>query len=290
MRKTIITVIVLLAVQTAVHAQAAMVFDPTNYLVAIDQLYSTYDQVMNTIQQIKYTYEQLQHYYNEAKTWNLEAVNWDGDWDFRNEIRSVTRSVDRQITNIRMMEHNLTKRQIAFGGQSFTLKDLTDVKKMGNILASEVTDNLKQAASGFAGRLTEREKAAIWRKYGLSPVNYYYVRAKENDVRQIMNTVRGWGMEESIRENMEAGQERNRLITENAMSEDSTEKSLLQQQIVQNGILLEEVYRLETLTAQVGAMTAAQQGLENQEKEARQEQLDAIRMERMRKNNPGSLF
>ena len=54
----IILAILLFAAHT--HAQMA-VFDPTNWLTAIDTLYATYDQLMNTVQQLKTQYEQLQH-------------------------------------------------------------------------------------------------------------------------------------------------------------------------------------------------------------------------------------
>jgi conjugal transfer/entry exclusion protein len=290
MKKFCVTITVLLVMNHAAHAQLSVVFDPTNYLTAIDQLYTAYDQVMNSIQQIQFTYEQLQHYYNEARTWKLEEVQWDGDWDFRNEIKSVTSSVNRQINNIRMLEYNLTQRQLSFGGEAFTIKDLIDVQHMGTMLVTVESDNLKKAAAGFEGRLKEEEKAAIWRKYGLSPVNYYYVKAKEAEVGKMMTTLIAWGLEESIKQNMEADQERNRVLTEAAMSEDSTEKMLLQQQIVQSGIFLETMHRLEALLAQTGAMTAMQQSLENQEKEAERNQRDLIRIEREKKHNPGTIF
>lgn len=106
----------------------------------------------------------------------------------------------------------------------------------------------------------------------------------------MMTTLIAWGLEESIKQNMEADQERNRVLTEAAMSEDSTEKMLLQQQIVQSGIFLETMHRLEALLAQTGAMTAMQQSLENQEKEAERNQRDLIRIEREKKHNPGTIF
>ena len=71
----------------------SVVFDPTNWLTALDTLYSTYDTVMNQIQMIQYQYEQLQHYIEQAKTWEFEDIEWDGDWDFRDEIKQATKSI-----------------------------------------------------------------------------------------------------------------------------------------------------------------------------------------------------
>jgi hypothetical protein len=278
------------------HPQMA-VFDPTNWLVAIDQLYSSYDQVMNTIQQIQYQYEQIQHYYNEARTWQFDDIQWDGDWDFRNEIKQATSSVNRQINNIRMLEYNLTKRQISLGGYSYTLSDLAGVGQGDNLIdALQNTgswmknDVMVKAAAGFEGKLDEKQKAAIWRKYGLSPANYYYMTAKKQQFASAMQKVVAWGMEESLEQNITSTEENSTSIVAAAMSEDSTEKSLMQQQIMMHKLLIEQLNRMLAQMSQTAEMTAWYQAISDEQETLKQAERAALQEDRVKNNGPGSLF
>ena len=100
------------------------VFDASNWLTAIDSLYSSYDMVMNTLKQIEQGYQQFQFYLEQAKSWDLDNISWDGDLDFRDEIKSVTNRVNKQITNIRKIEEIFTTKQYSAGGMTFTVADL----------------------------------------------------------------------------------------------------------------------------------------------------------------------
>ena len=72
-----------------INAAGLLTFDASNWLTAIDQLYSSYDMVMNTLKQIEQGYEQFQFHLEQAKSWDLDNISWDGDLDFRDEIKSV---------------------------------------------------------------------------------------------------------------------------------------------------------------------------------------------------------
>ena len=57
LRKLVFLCIVLVALPSAMVAQGYPVMDITNWLAAIDQLYSSYDMVMNTIKQVEQAYQ-----------------------------------------------------------------------------------------------------------------------------------------------------------------------------------------------------------------------------------------
>jgi hypothetical protein len=272
------------------------VFDPTNYFVAIDTLYSTYDQIMNTVEMIRTQYEQLQYAIEQAKTWDLNNMQWDGDWDFRNELHNVTASINRQVNNIRMIEYNLTKRKISLGGYSYTLADLVGVGEGDNLI--DALDNtyswmqndvMKNAVAGFANRMTDEQKRAVMRKYGLSPTNYIYLQEKKKAIGELVSTVSSWGIAETIEANIQELEESVSPIIDAAMSEDSTEKSLLQQLILLYKRGLEETTNLETIIGQIGALIAHQQALEQEQAMIKQEEEAAFR-QRNSSTTRGSLF
>ncbi len=274
----------------------SVVFDPTNYFVAIDTLYSSYDQIMNTVEMIKNQYEQLQHFIEQAQTWQFDDIQWDGDWDFRNELRSATTSINRQINNIRMIDYNLTKRKISLGGHSYTLADLVGVGEGDNLV--EALDNtyswmrndvMKTAIAGFEGRMTDEQKKAIMRKYGLSPANYIYLQEKKKAVGDLVATISSWGMDETIEANIAAFEEAVGPILDAAMGEDVTVISLAQQIMLYLKRFGEESVAFKTIFAQMAALIAQQQALEQEQKTIEQEEAAAFR-QRNSSTTPGSLF
>jgi hypothetical protein len=296
--KKFLGIIFLTGMMTTLHAQAAVVFDPTNYLVAIDQLYSAYDQVMNTIQQIQYQYEMIQHYYKQAQSWKLDELTWDGDWDFRNEIRDVTSSVNRQITNIRSVEHYLTDYPIRLGGQSYSMRDLVGAGAEGKDLESAVkntgswimSDVLEKAAAGFAGKLTERERAAIWNKYGLSPKNYYYLESKKRQMDTVIATIKGYAMEEALRKNIADMEERMAAIMDKSFGDDVTEKQLLQNEMWMQRELIRGITELQTLFKKNAELTAWKVQIDEDRAAMEKEEAAYLRQVRIKNNYPGSLF
>ena len=137
-RKLLMLCSVLFCLPSASMAQGYPVIDVTNWLAAIDQLYSSYDMVMNTIKQVEQAYQQYQFYLEQAKSWDLDNIQWDGDLDFRDKIKDVTRSVNKQLTNIRKIEEIFTTKQYSVGGMTFTVADLVgagnDEKDLASVL------------------------------------------------------------------------------------------------------------------------------------------------------------
>ena len=112
-----------------------LVFDPKNWLVAIDNLYAIYDQIKTNVEQLKLQYEQMQHAIKTVQGWEFDEIKWDGDFDFRNEISDFTRSIDRQLSNIRDLQNSLTAQNISIGGQNFSIADLVGAGEKGKTIA-----------------------------------------------------------------------------------------------------------------------------------------------------------
>ena len=169
-----------------INAAGFLTFDASNWIAAIDQLYSSYDMVMNTLKQIEQGYQQFQFYLEQAKSWDLENISWDGDLDFRDEIKSVTNRVNKQITNIRKIEEIFTTKQYSAGGMTFTVADLVgagdkdkDLLDVMRNVGSEIKNSWDQAAEALVNELSEDQKRAIWQKYGISPKNFTYMQQKK---------------------------------------------------------------------------------------------------------------
>ena len=169
-----------------INAAGLLTFDASNWLTSIDHLYSSYDMVMNTLKQIEQGYEQFQFYLEQAKSWDLDNISWDGDLDFRDEIKSVTNRVNKQITNIRKIEEIFTTKQYSAGGMTFTVADLVgagdrdrDLLDVMKHVGNEIKNSWDQAAEALVNELSEDQKRAIWQKYGISPKNFTYMQQKK---------------------------------------------------------------------------------------------------------------
>lgn len=173
------------------------VFDPTNWLSALDQVYQAYDQITKTITLIEQNYEQMAFYIDRARSFNFEEIEWDGDFDFRNEIFNATSQINKQLNNVRGVRDSFKKKNIRVGNKNYSFEDLVGlgdenatiedfVKNSWNVIDS----GFKKAADAFENGLTEEEAAMLWSKYGLTPANYYMVQAvKKNTDKAIANAL-----------------------------------------------------------------------------------------------------
>ena len=186
------------AVCSAVPAFAQMpVYDAvnnipifSNWLTAIDTLYSNYDMVMNTITQIENQYRTIQQAVENAKNIDWDNIQFDGDFDIRNDIKDANRRVNKLLTQARIIRNSLTTTIINADGASYSLADLCGAGDDGKNFGTCVSDiygymssNLKQAAAAAVGNLSEAQEMAIWAKYGISPRNYYMVAQASKQVR-----------------------------------------------------------------------------------------------------------
>lgn len=193
----LISVILLNFGFSPLYAQA-IVNDPinnipivSNWLTAIDTLYSNYDMVMNTITQIENQYKAINQAIENAKGIDWENIRFDGDFDIRDDIRDANKRVNRLLSQANAIKDTLNTSIISVGGQSYSLADICGHGEDGKDFASCVTDvygylksNMMQAAASAVGNLSEAQEKAIWQKYGISPRNYYLVAQTSKQVRE----------------------------------------------------------------------------------------------------------
>jgi hypothetical protein len=276
---------------SSVPAAGYPVFDVSNWLTAIDELYVAYDQIMNTIKQIEQGYEQLQHAYEEAKSWEFENIQWDGDWDFRNEIHSAVSSVNRQLNNLRIIDEVLTVKRYTMGSGSYTLKDLVGLgdsdKDIFDAAGSVIRNSYDSAVYAWTNELTDKQKMAIWRKYGLSPKNYKYMQTKKAQLKSLSDTIIASGTDEAVRLQTEAVTELTNGIVSSALEGEQTEKELLQKQILLIGELLNQLNGLGIKIDRASAQSAWKNALEEQLAQA---ELEAQKAMEQKSSHPGALF
>lgn len=297
-RKLIVLCILLVCLPSAAMAQGTPVIDVTNWLAAIDQLYSSYDMVMNTIKQVEQAYQQYQFYLEQAKSWDLDNIQWDGDLDFRDEIKDVTRSVNKQLTNIRKIEEIFTTKQYSVGGMSFTVADLVgagnDDKDLASVLkgvGKEFKNSWDYAADALVNGLNEDQRRAIWTKYGISPRNYAYMQQKKMMLKEVSSKIMASATEEAIAMQTEADLAlSNEIVNQATTGQEHTEKEFLQQILVllrENRIGLSE---LEAALNQASAQTAWQQAIEEEKEIQDMEAKARLKMESVTREQQDSMF
>ncbi len=246
-----------------IHAQllGPIVYDPkvdnsiiTQFLTTVDELYQMYDQTMNQIEMIQQNYERLQFFIDQAATFNFEEIQWDGDLDFRNEIKNATRQVNKQLNNIRGVRDTLNAKTITIGNNSFSFKSLCGIKdnNNGNIVdlvkagVDFYANGFAKAASVWAEGVPEKDAQMLWARYGLSPANYKMVKDVEDKLSEKIVYLIG-STEEDIKEQQKADAEFYQTI-ENIMdmmgNQGATEPELLQI----NGMLQEQtIFALKSM-------------------------------------------
>lgn len=270
-----------------INAAGLLTFDASNWIASIDQLYSSYDMVMNTLKQIEQGYQQFQFYLEQAKSWDLENISWDGDLDFRDEIKSVTNRVNKQITNIRKIEEIFTTKQYSAGGMTFTVADLVgagdrdrDLLDVMRNVGNEMKNSWDQAAEALVNELSEDQKRAIWQKYGISPINFTYMQQKKQLLQNVADQFIAYATAES--EALEAQAEADVAVADAVVAEatngnEHTEKELMQQNLVLSRELIKNISDLKLAVRQAAGQTALQQALTD-EKEMQEQQAAAVLM------------
>lgn len=217
----------------------------TNVLATIDQLYEAYDQTMNQIQMIQQNYERLQFAIEQAATFNFNEIQWDGDLDFRNEIKNATSQVNRQLNNIRSIRNSLTAKTVNIGGQSFSFASLCGIndgngslEEMVHAAGNYYNDAFAKAAKTWAEGVSDDDAQRLWARYGLSPANYRMVQDVKTKLNEKLSYLIG-STEEDLQEASKEADVFNETI-ENLMDmlgkEGATESELAQV----NGMLLKQ--------------------------------------------------
>lgn len=283
-----------------INAAGLLTFDASNWLTAIDQLYSSYDMVMNTLKQIEQGYQQFQFHLEQAKSWDLENISWDGDLDFRDEIKSVTNRVNKQITNIRKIEEIFTTTQYSAGGMTFTVADLVgagdkdrDLLDVMRNVGNEIKNSWDQAAEALVNELSEDQKRAIWQKYGISPKNFTYMQQKKQLLQNVADQFIAYATAES--EALEAQAEADVAVADAVVAEatngnEHTEKELLQQNLVLSRELIKNISDLKLAVRQAAGQTALQQALTDEKEMQEQQAAAALMMETVDREMRDSMF
>lgn len=166
-----------------VTAPGSIMLDPSNWITALDELYTSYDMVKNTITQIENQYTQIQQAIDRAKSIDWDNIRFDGDFDIRNDIKDANRRVNKLLTQARTVKDSLTQSVINVGGVQYSLADLCGVGADGkniftafNDTKNYMTESMQRAIKALEDELSEEHKIAIWQKYGISPRNYLFAQ------------------------------------------------------------------------------------------------------------------
>lgn len=283
-----------------INAAGLLTFDASNWLTSIDHLYSSYDMVMNTLKQIEQGYQQFQFYLEQAKSWDLDNISWDGDLDFRDEIKSVTNRVNKQITNIRKIEEIFTTTQYSAGGMTFTVADLVgagdkdkDLLDVMRNVGSEIKNSWDQAAEALVNELSEDQKRAIWQKYGISPKNFTYMQQKKQLVQNVADQFIAYATAESKVLEEQAAADlalADAVVQEATNGGEHTEKELLQQNLVLSRELIKNISDLKLAVRQAAGQTALQQAVTDEKEMQEQQAAAALMMETVEREMRDSMF
>lgn len=251
----------------------------SNWLTAIDTLYSNYDMVMNTITQIENQYKAINQAIENAKGIDWENIRFDGDFDIRNDIKNANKRVNSLLSQANAIKDTLNTSIISVGGQSYSLADICGHGDDGKDFASCVTDvygymkdNMMQAAASAVGKLSEAQEKAIWQKYGISPRNYYLVAQASKQVREKALTCIAATTEEAralVREEKIAKLDTVVKAAMEAKTSDGTipEGALQEASMLASKLMVDECMSLREAVENAAAATAQKILAEEQQKE-----------------------
>jgi len=224
MRK-VIFVFVLAALLTApVSAQmiTSDVLNIANLTQLIAQVYATYDNIMATIEQVQNTYQQLEKQAKmlmsmpeklekigkDIKESNENGPSLEAFLKFREQYADIVKYLNDSIQLTTNIYDTFTKKEISFGGQKYTFGGLFGVKgrngkeypsvfQLPINMVQFAHESAKEAAAGYAGKLTQEERNAIMAKYGMSPENFYKLRLVERSVALPLDDFIASGLDEA---------------------------------------------------------------------------------------------
>jgi hypothetical protein len=191
---TLASVIALLfAAAPAARAQFQIVkevLSEVSLIQAIDTLYATYDHINATIESVRNTYQQLERQIKAMENINFDDFSklqdvrnirsLDDFSDYRYTIRDAVSNVNANMNHINAIQDTMSKRVVTFGGQPFTVASLFGFGREGEknmfdlpkVAVDYMTEQGKEAAAGWAGKLTYEQQEAIMNKYGMSARNF----------------------------------------------------------------------------------------------------------------------
>lgn len=294
MKKVRLLSILFIFMGISCFAQGMTVFDPTNWLSGLDRLYATYDEIQNSLKRIQQNYERMQHAIQEAQSLDWENIEWDGDFDFRDELKQAGTQVNRRLNIIRKAEDCFQRKTIKFGKQSFSYADLMTEegwRSMGTAFEKSAENSYNQACDAWVGKLTEKQKAKIIRKYGITPRNYYRMRAREAVLQAEMTKIVGQAEQELQNEELTKNQEQMNAVIQKIM------KGGTQKEIAQYTALLQKltIERMDLMKQQQQEALKQQTEIEmlskgkNAEEQTKKDVADSMAQDSPYKNEPNFL-
>ncbi len=272
----------------SIHATGYPVFDVSGWLTAIDQLYQQYDMVMNTITQIENQYQQIQHSVERAKSIDWDNIRFDGDFDIRNDIKDANKRINALLTQSRRIKETLTTQRLDCGnGNKYSLADLCGVGESGKSFLTAVTDtgefmtsNMKNTIKSIEEGLTQKQRQAIWRKYGISPRNYIFASQSVEFVRDNASKIIAKATEEAVQLRREEQISKSNAILQAAYSQtdsdgNMTDSAANEAELHLSQQLVEEVAGVRESIDDVASMTASKLIAEENEKQIEADEIKA---------------
>lgn len=261
------------------------VFDASNWLSAIDQLYQMYDMVNNTITQIENQYKSIQQSIEAAKSIDWDNIRFDGDFDIRNDIKDANKRVNKLLTQARNIKQTLTTPSINCGNVKYSIADLcgatsSDMWESRKNLLTAVSDykyymtsTMKSAVDSVVEGLNDEQQKAIWAKYGISPKNYVFVQQSTSKVMDAAMKVMGKATEQAQELSMEEKIARGNTIIEAALQNlDSngqpTAAGMQEAQLHLTQMVQEQLLELGFTMSEIADMVAAKMIAEDAQKQA----------------------
>ena len=261
------------------------VFDASNWLSAIDQLYQMYDMVNNTITQIENQYKSIQQSIEAAKSIDWDNIRFDGDFDIRNDIRDANKRVNRLLTQARNIKQTLTTPSINCGNVKYSIADLCGAtssdmwESRKNMLTAVqdykyyMTSTMKSAVNSVVEGLDDKQQKAIWAKYGISPANYVFVQqsttAVMNAAAKVMGKATEQAQELTAEERLAQGNAIINAALENLDSNGQpTAAGMQEAQLHLTQLVQEDLLKLGFNLQEIGEMVAAKMIAEDAQKQA----------------------
>ncbi len=292
MKKIITSFLFICLLSVQITAIPSIVHDPLNYLTAIDSLYASYDQIMTAIKQLEQQYESYKQAVEAVKGFRFDEIKWDGDFDFRNEIRGSISSVNRQLTNVRRLKNVFTRPSLTANGHSFSIADLVGAGRSDhNVLdffgahQEEIKKRQDLVKKAFTKGLSQEERMAISRKYGYSPENYMMVQHAKAQLKSQLGKAIAATSEVGSEEWMKAQFMKYGPVFEKAMGENASPKQVQQALLQAEQLIAEHINLLGTNLNEIGALIAKNIHLKEQQEEANRER-DRL-VQEIRKANIG---
>lgn len=279
---SLITCAMLVTSTLPVHATGYPVFDISDWLTAIDQLYQQYDMVMNTIAQIENQYQQIQQAVERAKSIDWDNIRFDGDFDIRNDIKDANKRVNKLLNQTRQIKNNtLTSPNIDCGNGLYSLADLCGMGSPDHNFFSAckdvevyMTDSMKFSIDAIEGNLTEKQKMMIWRKYGISPKNYLFVQQSVAQVKTQASKLMAKATDEAVQLQREDRITKTNAIIQAAYAQTDSDGNKTQGAANEANLYLSQqvvdgLMSLEEAIDQMASLSAARMINEENEKQQR---------------------